>query len=259
MSPRFRVPWSKPVTQQGIPIREKPMFNFTPPKTASARYAESTIPIPKEDYVRPGLPTGFKAAPAPFDPRDMPSFDMSPAQYISPPLPLGGTRNVPDVALPPIPRDYTPNISLYDIGPVGSPAYVSPADVGPIGVSPDMPTWLQEEARLKPPEISFPEMPYEIQQEARFGVHVAPQVEDYIAPPVTTPQEQISLSDVMRPPSDQFILDQIEGDLPRALYDAPGLDSELSLKDLSMDLLKSTSRFAGGIGQTQGRTLGEGI
>jgi hypothetical protein len=132
------------------------------------------------------------------------------------------------------------------------------ADIGPVGLPPDLPDWLIEESRVKAPDIKFPEMPQELIQEGRNGVRVAPQVSDYIAPPVTTPRELVTMADVTTPPSDAEILEGVQGKLKTAPYDAPNLSSVLTVDDLG-GLLKSTSRFNGGIGQTHGRTVGEGI
>jgi hypothetical protein len=161
--------------------------------------------------------------------------------------------------MPPAPIDYTPDISLAEIGPVGRPAHISLSEIGPVGPEPDLPDWLIEEARLKAPDIRFAAMPRDIVMEGRHGVNVKPQPSDYRAPPVTTPREIISMRDVSPAPSEEFILEQIKGDYRPTERPTGMPDRELELRDFNLDLLKGTSRYAAGIGQTQGRTLGEGI
>jgi hypothetical protein len=167
--------------------------------------------------------------------------------------------SAPSVYSPPVPRQYSPSIDSRDVGPVGPPASVSIADIGPVGYAPEMPDWLKEEARLKAPVTNQPQMPYDIRQEAMFGIKVRPQVSDYVAPPVTTPQEMISMRDVSPSPPDSEILASVEESMKRA-WKPDFNNRDLQMRDLQKgDLLKGTSRHAGGIGQTQGRTLGEGI
>ena len=105
-----------------------------------------------------------------------------------------------------------------------------------------------------PAKVNQPQMPKRMVNEGRQGVKVKPQASDYVAPPVTTPKNPVGRFDVLPAASE----DEIRG-MIMPTYE-PGVDDRaLQLKDLSMDLLKGTSKYAAGLGMTQGRTLGEGI
>jgi len=167
--------------------------------------------------------------------------------------------HAPTVIRPPVPTARYPNVGPDDVGPVGPPLHVSLADIGPVGDFPDMPDWLIKEAKLKAPTVNTPAMPKNIRNEARDGVKVKPQPSDYVAPPVTTPRDPVTMNQVMPGPTDSEMRDMVMVSIqPR--FEPDEFSKDIQAKDFMMgNLLKGTSRHAAGLGQTQGRTLGEGI
>lgn len=295
MPPRFRIPFNKKPLTESIPIREKPMFNHRVPTTqlppvpkepttspdydrAVQRLQRSIRPAPRAQFVDPKsvnlhspAPQSFRPV-APVQPHMSADYERAlrtlertvrktapQPRYHAPPAQK--TYGADGIVLPPRPVDYTPDISPRDVGPVGRPAFISLADIGPVGPQPDLPDWVIEKSKVKAPVINHPQLPMDIQEEGRFGVKVAPQESDYVAPPVTTPREMVTMHDVDPGPSQDEIYFGVQGQVQANQDRRPvGIpDRVLESRDFNLhDLLKGTSRH-GGIGVTQGRTIGEGI
>jgi len=166
--------------------------------------------------------------------------------------------------MPPVPVEPLA-VTPEDVGPVGHPPNILPRDVGPVHHPPELPDWLQEEAKIRAPDINLPNMPRDIVHEGRYGIDVKPQPSDYVAPPVTMPEDPRELVGTPEGPPDDFIADRLisAGEDNRRRLEAfstlHDFSKDLELKDLGMGLLRGTSRYTAGLGQTHGRFIGEGI
>jgi len=227
MPPRFRIPNTRKMRAPSIPVRPKPMFVHQAPSVVTPPVPVVNLPVIRPEQVGPVRP--------PTAPRTvLPPTPMRPKGY----------NNLRVVQ----PRDVPP----------ARPMPISADMVGPVGVTPEVPDWVKEEAKLRPPEVRTPVLPPAYIHEGRFGIKVKEQPSDYVRPPVTTPTKPIHRNEVAPAPSDDVIYHAIEGQM-RPRYEPKEMTRGVELKDLGLDLLKGTSKYAGGIGQTHGRLVGEGI